>query len=299
MASIKRIASDLNWDLDKRTAYGNYNGYDITLVQNMSLSNSHDNFKILYVPINDLPSGSMESLNGYLTANKKPLRFFAFDLKNGLIVARFNETLKGINAARLKEILDLLIEGLRISNAQPRNTCAYCGNDETDCVTYINGVKLPAHQGCKDEAIRNNQQLQEQMKSQSSPAMSYVGAVVGAVLGVIPFAAAVWFGWYLGLLTFLAAFASYEGFKYMGGTAKKSTKFIIGVISLIAVLLSNVGLMGVIAVQNNVTIADVLAVPEINAVFIEMLGMSALFGLLGIAAVFARIRKDEFNTVIK
>lgn len=299
MATVKKIASEMNWEYQKNAAYGEYNGFSISLIQNISYGNSQNNFKLLYVTYNRLSTGSVAVLNSFVEAHKKELRFFKYDINEGLLSARLNEGFKPLNVERLQELLTTLQQGLSEAGATPKNTCAYCEQEADGSVTYINQIKLPAHDACRQEAIEKNQEMKKAMQSQPSSPMGYVGAVAGAILGAIPFAIGVWFGWYVGILTVLTGFISYEGFKFLGGKADKFTKYLIAVVSLGAILLSNYALMGVVAVQNNVAVSDVLAVQEIKAIFTEMLGMSALFGLLGVIAIFSRIKRDEFSTDIR
>ncbi len=103
---------------------------------------------------------------------------------------------------------------------------------------------------------------------------------------MIPYAIAVWFGWYVGLLTFLTGYAAYKGFMMFGGQTIKSTKFTVSIIALLMIVLSNFAIIEVIALEYNVPFRVVLSNDEISSVFFEMLGMSILFGLLGISAVF-------------
>lgn len=299
MASIKKISFELNWELDKRVAYGNFKGFNVTLEQSISFGNAHNNFKVLYIPYERITVGSIKLLEGFIQANKKALRFIVVDVKEDIIIARLNETFKGANAKTIMESLEILDEGLRQVSAVPKKTCAYCNLDATDSVTFINKIKLPSHHSCKQEAIAANTAQRNQYDNQPNSPMGYVGALIGALVGVVPYAVAVWFGWFIGLLTILAGIASYQGFKLLGGHANKSTKYIISVFSFIAILLSNIGLMSVIAIANNVTISDVFSHPALNAAFMESFGMSALFGLIGVGYVFSRIRRDEHLTIIE
>lgn len=299
MATIKKIAMDLNWESSKKAIHGEYKGFTVSVVQNINIMNAQENFKILYIPLSDLSTGNAEQLAQYIQVNKKVLKFFTFDLKKDLLRARLVETFKSINAVLLTSILDILYKGFLEANVTPKTTCAYCGEGEVDTQVYINNVKLPSHNSCKQDAIAKLERIRQEEAGQSNSMMGYVGAILGAIVGVIPYTIVVWFGWYVGLLTILTGFASYQGFKIFGGRTKKPTKFIVGIISLIVILLSNVALMEFIAIQYSVTLADVLAVDELREIFWQSMGMSALFGLLGVAVVVARIKKDEFHSEIK
>lgn len=297
MATIKKIAEELNWEGNKKEAYGKFNGFTVSLIQNISYMNQADNFKKLIIPFEKLTTESFNTLKNFIETNKKELKVLVYDLGSETLVIRLKEVFKGINGEGIKEILSILIKGLLEARVEPKTTCIYCGEDETDDLTYINQVKLPAHRKCKEDAIVNNVHSQSVQAKNSSSA--YFGAVMGAIIGVIPYAVAVWFGWYVGLLSILTGFVSYYGFKTMGGKVNKSTKFIISIISMAIVLLSNVAIVQIVASMNNVSFADVLSIPELHAAFIEMLSMSAIFGFIGVVAVFSKIARDESPITIK
>lgn len=48
MATIKKIGTDLNWEITKKAIYGDYKGFSVTLIQNISYTNQQKNFKALF-----------------------------------------------------------------------------------------------------------------------------------------------------------------------------------------------------------------------------------------------------------
>ncbi len=299
MATIKKLATDLNWEATKKSIYGVHEGFSVSLVQNISFSNQADNYKALFIPVENLTQEAAGHIGNYIVANKKQLRVITYHIDIDLVSIRLNEAFKGINSVVFQEILSLLIAGFRQAGISPRTTCIYCNQEEPDTITYVNNIKLPAHSTCKQEALQKHQQLKQEIEGQKNGPGGYIGAIIGAIIGVIPYIIAVWFGWFVGLLTFLTGFTAYKGFKIGGGHTQKSTKWIVSVIALIIILLSNFAIIEFLALGYGVTFAEVLAVEELAAIFYEMLGMSFLFGLLGISGIFVKIKKDEFNTVIE
>ena len=293
MASIKKIATELNWDIEKKAIYGNYSGFEITLEQNLSYSNSQNNFKILYIPYNNISSSDAGALLDYMNVNKKELRALKFDITQNLLSIRMNEGLKGINAERLKEILNSILSKFSLLGITARNTCVYCNDEPTDSTVYINKVKLPSHESCKQAAIVKSKEQQDQYNSEPGSILGYVGGLTGAIIGSIPYAVAVWFGWYLGIITILAGILSYYGFTLLGGKPKKHTKYIISLFTFGAIVLSNFGLMYYIALDNNATLQQVWDYPPLREIFTESFTMSAVFGLIGVFFVFSRIKNDE------
>lgn len=293
MASIKKIGTELNWDIEKKAIYGNYSGFEITLEQNLSYSNSHNNFKILYIPYNNISSSDAGALSDFINLNKKDLKAINYEVKQNILTIRLNEGIKGINAERLKEVLDKYITKFSQLGITPRKTCIYCNDESTDSTVYINKVKLPSHESCKQAAIAKANEQKEILNEQPGSILGYIGGLVGAILGAIPYAVAVWFGWYIGIITILAGILSYYGFNLLGGRPKRYTKYIISLFTFGAIILSNVGIMFYIALDNDATIQQVWNHPELKGIFTESFGMSALFGLIGVFFVYSRIKNDE------
>lgn len=299
MANVKNLATQMGWEIEDKTAYGVYQGFELSLFQNVDFNNAKNNGKILFVAI-QLPSiGVIQLLDQDLLANKKELRINSVIVSPDFVQVQFKEVMKTLSFEQFEQFLQQFIVILQHHNATPKQTCVYCGLDDCDTTTYLNRVRFRAHAACVETVKQKNTEIYTQKMSEATNGIGYVGALLGAIIGAVPYAIAVWFGWYIGLLTFLTGFISYEGFKLMGGVAKKPTKYVIGAITFGIVLLSNVALMGVVALDNNVTIADVLAVEDIRAIFYESLSMSAIFGILGILLVFGRIKRDEHQSVIK
>lgn len=299
MATVKKIAAELNLEFDKQKAYGTYQEFTYTLYQNISYANSQDNFKILYIPMEKITDEVVGRIDQFISDHKKELRIFKYTVGKDLLTLRLNEGFKGINSDMFKEIYTKLINHLLTLDVHPKKTCVYCQEENPDTIIYINDIKLPAHEHCKQEAMLKNEALRKEKESQRNGLNPLLGTILGAFIGVIPYAIAVWFGWYVGILTFLTGYAAYKGFMMFGGNTIKSTKFMVSIIALVMIILSNFGIIEMLAIINNVPFRTVLYSDAISSIFFEMLGMSLLFGVLGISAVFVKIKKDEYSTVIE
>jgi len=60
-----------------------------------------------------------------------------------------------------------------------------------------------------------------------------IGALLGAIIGAIPWTILIYFGWFIGYLAFLIAFASFFGYKLLRGSRNK-------IAALVAVFSSSV-----------------------------------------------------------
>lgn len=124
--------------------------------------------------------------------------------------------------------------------------------------------------------------------------LPYLGALVGALIGAIPFGVGVWYGWFVGPFAAICAYASYFAFKKLGGEPQQETKILIPVISLIAILLTNVAIVMLIAVEAGATFSQVLNFEPIREYLVETFMMSILFGVLGIYYIYRQIAADTY-----
>lgn len=299
MASIKKIATELDWEFEKLKTYGTFKGYDMSLVQHMSYSNAQNVFKLLHIPCDQITQGNIGIITDFLNINKKAYRIFGVEISETLITIRFNEMYKGIKPEKLIQILDGITYKLSTLGISKRTLCIYCNKENPDTVTYINDIKFPSHNSCKIEAIGEVAAQQQAMKDEPGNPLAYFGAMVGALIGVIPYTILTMLGWFLGILTILTGTACYKAYKLSKGKVTKSTKWFISIISLVTVVFSNFLVLGVLAVVYEVTIIDLLSVSEIANATLELMGMSVLFGLIGSFYTFSRVKRDEFKTVIK
>lgn len=120
----------------------------------------------------------------------------------------------------------------------------------------------------------------------------YIGAILGALIGAIPFGVGVWYGWFVGPFAAICAYASYYGYKKLGGQPTQTTKFAIPVISLIAVLLTNVVIIMIIANQAGATFSQVINFGPLQEYLRETFIMSLVFGALGVFYIFRQISEE-------
>ena len=293
MASLKKIATELNWDLSKREAYGKHNGFDVTLIQNFSAMNSTNNFKLLHVTYEHATQEQVAQLEAFVKTNKKELRFFAYEIRNNMVAARVNEGFKGLNAESLKTVLDLLLEGFSSSGLTPKVNCVYCGNDSTDTDTYINKVKFPAHESCKQSAIGIQKQRREEVnEGEGNVALGLIGAILGALVGSIPWALGVYAGWFVAPLAAITGFCSYEGYKLLGGKYKTYLVYVIPVVSLLAILVSDYILITIQAAELNMNWDQLMSIQNNREIVYQTVGMSVLFGIFGLIYIFNKIKQD-------
>lgn len=296
MARVKKISEELGFEYSKNKGYGEYRGFGVSLIQVIQYS-SNQAFKLLYIPYEETTDEIVNSIITYFNENKKRLHINMGEVANQLISIRLKEGMTGIKTEELKELLDELTNYLITKGVEPKRTCAYCAKEAPDTVTYINDIKLPAHQACLEEA---KGELRDKQKSvQPTSLGAYFGAFLGGMIGTVPYLIAMMFGWYVGLLTVLAGYTSYKGYKILGGTPVKQAKYVVAIITLVCILLSNYLLLSMLALGLETTFQGLLSDPEWSGVVIETLAFSTLFGLFGVGYSYRKMKSEEDNTSIK
>ncbi len=300
MATIKKIAAELNYELDKRVAYGNHKGYQVTLIQNFSAMNAQDNFKILCVPFSKIDTTKRDTLVRFIAEFKKELRVVKYDINADLITIRLNEGFKGIKAETITSILDLLLEGFAKAGMSPLENCIYCGEEHPDTSTYIDRVKFHAHETCRQDTIKKVEERKAtKYEGNGNALMGIIGAILGAIVGAIPWTVGVWFGWFVSPLALITGFASYAGFKILGGEYRPYVKYLVPIVSLITIILSNLVIVMMVAYMNDVSFTFVLQLEDVGDFLVEAMMFSLGFGALGLFYVFRKIKQDGDVAEIK
>lgn len=127
---------------------------------------------------------------------------------------------------------------------------------------------------------------------QTSVVGGIIGALLGAIIGAIPWAIVIYFGWFIGYLAFLIAFASFFGYKLLKGPKNKTVAM--GTVIFCSILLIFVMNFVMIALwlYNEGYLVDV----ENILIYIELAGSSFIIDVvislvIGIAGVLG-IKKN-------
>jgi len=287
MATIKKIATELNWDVDKKTTWGNVSGFAVSLLQNTDLTARQPSYKSMVVSFDEIDQAKAEALVSFISENKKALKVINYKVSGTYLNMYINEGLKGLNSTNMMEVLQLLITGFNQIGINPPSVCVYCKEDTIEEV-IANRIAIRAHQTCYNQA---SEQIKE-AKSNVTYGMGILGALLGAFAGSLLFFVIYIIGWILPLTTLAIGFATFLGYKLLGGEFTEKAKMIIAIVSVVSVLAS-IGLVVFMeAVFLDVTVSELLSDPILG--YASPFGFAILWGLAGSSSGYGLAKRREF-----
>jgi hypothetical protein len=287
MATIKKIATELNWVVDKKTTWGKVNGFTVSLLQNTDLTARQPSYKTMVVSYDEIDQAKAEALVEFISQNKKALKVINYKVSGTYLNVFINEGLKGLNATNLMEALQLLVTGFQQIGISPPSVCVYC-KEETIEEVITNRITIRAHQTCYNHA---SEQINE-AKSDVKYGMGILGALLGAFAGSLIFFVVYIIGWILPLTTVAIGFATFLGYKLLGGTFTEKAKVIIAIVSVVSVLAS-IGLVVLMeAVFLDVSFTELLSDPNLG--YASPFGFAILWGLAGSSSGYGLAKRRQF-----
>ncbi len=287
MATVKKIGTELNWQVEKGVARGQVENYNVSVLQNTDLMARQPSYKTLVVSFDEINKDQAEALVSFINDNKKVLRVLNFKVSATFVNFYINEGFKGLNATNLTEALNTLVEGFKTIGVNPPSKCVYCDEETTEEI-IVNRVAIRAHQSCHDKASETVQEYKDDVKY----GKGIIGALLGAFVGGFIVFAVYVFGWILGLLFAITGFATFFGYKLLGGEFTSKAKWIILGASIFSILVTLFLIVTIEAVYWEVGLMDVITSPELA--YTEVLGFSLLWGLAGTSSGYQLAKRREF-----
>lgn len=309
MAKIAKIGEEKGWETEKYAIYGKHNGYSVTLYQKINVmgynTNPQGNLKKLFIPLEGITQIQHENLIKFLKQNKKQLYIGISTIEHSVISMFVSEGLKGYNAEKMNQTLDLLTKYLREENILPLTKCLYCGLDDVNYISKVDDIAYPSHRRCHDEAkkeLDNERALID--SSNKRYGMGALGALIGGIIGTLPWLIIEFtIGFYAAALAIIIGYSAFYFYKKFGGVVTNNTKFIIAVATIISILFTNfVDASYVIWINEAPLIWENYVVvytdSEIAPMMYTNLGIAALMGFFGLMSVMRKVSSEILSREI-
>lgn len=242
---LKEYASELGFTSMSDFAYGEYNGYMLTLREGKGWKSA--TFAISFPD----------------EATKNAVRSFLFDaeFQNEHIISEVNVTdasaeLRFRDAVDTVDLMKKAIEMISLKLCETGvhgiTHCGLChaelGESEGEDV-YVTGNVFRMHSDCIDGLGAAMTENAEQSKKSGSVVAGILGAAIGALVGVIPWALAFYFGWFMAFLGYVVGIASKKGYELFKGKDSKAKPIFVIICSLVAVVVAEIAvyLVGIMA----------------------------------------------------
>jgi len=287
MATIKKIGTELNWDIEKGATRGKISGFGVSVVQHTNFMAKPPTYKTMVITFDAITNDQSNALMTFINNNKKQLRVLNYKISSSFLNIYVNENFKALNAARLTEAINLLTEGFATIGINPPSKCIYCGTETTEEIVERK-VAYRSHRGCHSKASEESKELEKNVKY----GLGILGAVLGAGVFNVIYFVAVFLGYYISYIMIPVGIASYFGYKWIGGTFTSKAKWMIVGVSVVTILLTLLLSVTLDSIFFEVGFIEVLTDTELDLG--SVYAFSLLWGLAGISTGYGLAKRQEF-----
>ncbi|MDC0559112.1 hypothetical protein OAO42_01740 [Candidatus Izimaplasma bacterium] len=305
MASYKKIAQDLQWEFGNGYAYHNKDGFLVTLINSVNFISVPPLIKRLVVAYDKLEETQLTELQNYLQEDKKEYKLLQSEVKYTYVSIELNENKKTIDATRLQELLDHVINRLISLGITGSNKCVYCSQELPDSITKIYNVQFPSHKECSIHTTYGLDTLGIEYKdNEKNYIQGTLGALFGAFMGMVPYVAlSMFLNKISAVLAFLICYLAFFFYKKVGGKLSKVTSVIIGLTTVLAVVLTNVIVAGIIIYINDGTLTMdnfklIYTDPGLSTIMIADLALGLMVALFSFVTINTKIKLESSQEYI-
>jgi hypothetical protein len=305
MNRIQKIASEIGFNYEKNTCSGTYQGYRVSLIQNGSNFNQQGLQKLIVFPVDEMTSFQISELDKHFKSLKKEMSLFKWWYESNTYNLQIIETFKQVNTEKFEKILGLAIEAFRQQSVNTFSKCIFCKKEDPNIEARVYNVLYPAHQECLEKVkVATEQKKNAYSQLENKYPEGITGAIIGALLGIIPWVLVeIYTGFYAAVLAILIGFSAFFFYKKFGGKVTSATKYIIAVITMLAVLFTNVVVASYIILANDAPLIIenfqvVYGDPEVGPYLLQSLFLSIIIGALGLINVFRKVKSEEFKVAV-
>lgn len=188
-----------NYKVDRNVAYGENNGYIITLYQKRFV-------KTFLIPLPNITNAQKTQVIDFLIKQKAKFSLKQVYFDNTVLVIKIKESFRNFNVDILNNLIDTTINYLQENKIAVGKHCIFCGKDNADAKKKIMNIEYYIHRSCYDNALAEINKEYEEMRVKKDEKTKnkepYALPVASLGLIVISF---LWFlishyGWYTSLI---------------------------------------------------------------------------------------------------
>ncbi len=308
--TLKKLAKSHNLNIDKGVAYGNMNGYAVTLSEG-------NGYKLIQITTTfPEQQKQLDLLKKMDEKNiEKEFRVIKFEItpKSNRISILFYD-----NPGTMKRIyafIDYFFPLLKEYGATPFNLCTECLCDITSGHwKLIDNAAYYLHDSCA-EKVKRTIEADNQMRKQEDTGSyfgGFAGAMLGAMLGSLLWALLLSIGYIASIVGFVIGWLAEKGYTILHGKNGKGKIFILIIALIFGVLFGTVAgeifsIIGMIQSGElaGYTMSDIptliffllIDTQYISSVLGNIV-IGLLFGLLGVFSLIFRTSKELSNTKV-
>lgn len=298
MKQLNLFAQKHGFDVDGKQAKGYYKGYPFSLSVPQ-----YDNILNVAaaVALPDEPTG--QKLNVRMAELQAAKEFRKMKSDSGAFLFTKTKSFTGIKADEIERFLDRITDVFRETGAKPG--CFTCHREETPDFAKYNGLYLPICNSCFDNLSAGMTQALETYQNQAGNyGAGLFGALVGALVGSIVWVVVGLLGYVAAIAGLAISWAAAKGYQLLGGKVTRVTPWIIGAVSLIALVFAQFTLytiqfynelhaqgQGITLLESMSTVMWlVLYDAEMLGYFLKDMALGVVFAGLGAFSIFRNLR---------
>lgn len=297
-SAIKKFANQNNLTCNKGLAYGDYQGYFLTLEDGAG-------FKRANFGIRCSDPDVLTVLRGFLADKSflKTYRLRGADVTETNVHLFFNDNPGTM--PKLIAFLDVMVAKLRELSIPGAELCSCCGlplQPGTAKRVLVNRNVYPMHAACMDRLHSEMAEHAETVKSEGSAIGGILGGILGGIVGCIPWAVVYYLGYIVGWMGFIIGWCAKKGYDLAHGKQTWLKAVVVTIVSVICVVLAQYAVYTFVIMGESgyslidsaiVTAALMLEEPEIRSIVIRDTLIGWVFAGLGIFSTIAQIRAEN------
>lgn len=135
-----------DYEVNKNVAYGEKNGYIITLYQMRFV-------KAFLIPLPSITDLQKKQVISYLKSQKAKFHIKRIYFDNTVLVIKIIENFRNVDVEILNNLIDATINFLQENKIAYGKHCIFCGKDNADDKTKIMNIEYYIHRKCYDNAL--------------------------------------------------------------------------------------------------------------------------------------------------
>lgn len=289
---LKAFGKEHNWYKTTGAVFGLYKDYSFSIYQS-DLSSSPQT-KTIVATFDNITEAQQQDLTVFLKENKKAYSYKHFEVGQDYLSIVFIENLRRVKNEKLNQLLEFIVEELQRIDVPKINDPASLG--------YYNlsgkGVLLTPSEYEKIKQDATRQQSKDKLER-----TSYIQGFFGAFLFTIPVIilwviVAFYFNYLIAALAIFIAIAASFGYNKFKGKLGVGTKWSIALATILGIFVANIITMilelNYLELDLGQRLQLIFSNEEVRSIFLQNLGMSMVFGALGIWWIVSSVETKPF-----
>src|SRR5690554_6257238 len=286
--SFEIFTSINNYEINKNVAYGEKNGYLITLYQMRFV-------KTFIIPLPNITKTQKKQVIDYLKTYKRKFHLSRVYFDNKVLIIKVKENIKTADVERLNGLVENITNYLQSNNISLGQYCIICGKENADKKTLIMNIEYYVHRSCYDKTLTEIDHELEKNKNKDKDKESSnrrnVYTILTTFIGAF-FVGFLWlllskYGWISSLIMISAAKFALSIYLLFKDKIENNTKLVITVAVLLAFILSS----SLIISKNNITYLELFKNENEKLLIHIIVGL--ITSIVGILMIF--FQKNKIN----